>query len=146
MRGTRASGQQTPACNLADLVAQARAQAQDIASAVGLNAGVTVGLTIATSNGTALGCSLTARFALGAMFGQPGPNSITITATRTTNIHPDQVLIGLSVQSPTTAGLDDITSSLTGAGISGEAFTDVSARNIYAPTNPQAGFFTGPLL
>ena len=75
------------------------------------------------------------------MLGQPAPNSITITATRTTNIQPDQVLIGLSVQSPTTAGLDDITSALTGAGISGEAFSGVSARNIDATTNPQAVFF-----
>jgi uncharacterized protein YggE len=131
MGGTRASGQQTSACNLAGLVAQARAQAQDIASAAGLNAGVIVGLTSATSNGTLLGCSLTARFALGAMFGQPGPNSITITATRTNNIQPDQVLVGLNVTSGTTAGLDDITGVLRRAGISGEAFTGVSSDTVY---------------
>jgi hypothetical protein len=67
---------------------------------------------------------VTARFALGAMFGQPEP-VITITATRTNAIQPDQVLIGLTVQSPTTAGLDDITGALSGVGISGANFTGV---------------------
>jgi hypothetical protein len=90
MSGTRASRQLTPECNLADLVAKARAQAQDIASAAGLNAGVIVSLTSVTLNGSPLECSLTARFALGAMFGQPGPNSITIKAARTINTPPDR--------------------------------------------------------
>jgi hypothetical protein len=96
-----------------------------------------VGLTSATSNGALIGCSLTARFALGAMFGQPQPN-ITITATRTDVIQPDQVLIGLNVQSATTAGLDDITGALTGGGIAGASFTGVYTTNINVPTkNPQ---------
>jgi uncharacterized protein YggE len=125
LSGTRVSAQQAPACNLANLVSQARAQAQDIVSAAGLKAGAVVGLTSAASNGAPL-CSLTARFALGAMFGQLEPNAIIITATRTNAIQPDQVLIGLNVQSPTTAGLDDITGALTGAGISGANFMQVS--------------------
>ena len=123
LSGTRVSGQQAPNCNLADLVSQARAQAQDIAVAAGFKAGAVVGLTNATSAAVSV-CSLTARFALGAMFGQPEP-VITITATRTNAIQPDQVLIGLTVQSPTTAGLDDITGALTGAGVSGVNFTSV---------------------
>jgi uncharacterized protein YggE len=122
LSGTRVSAQQAPNCNLADLINQARGQAQDIAGTAGFKAGAVVGLTSATSNGAPLGCSLTARFALGAMFGQPEP-IITITATRTNAIQPDQVLIGLTVQSPTTAGLDDITGALTGAGVSGANFT-----------------------
>jgi uncharacterized protein YggE len=126
LSGTQISGQQTPSCNLTDLVAKARAQAQDIAGAAGFKAGATVGLSSATSNGTLLGCLLTARFALGAMFGQPEP-VITITATRTNNIQADQVLIGLSIQSTTTAGLDDITSALTAAGVAGATFTGVTS-------------------
>jgi uncharacterized protein YggE len=133
LSGTPVSGQQAPTCNLANLVSQARAQAQDIAGAAGFKAGVVVGLTSATSNGAPL-CSLTARFALGAMFGQLEPNAIIITATRTNVIQPDQVLIGLNVQSPTTAGLDDITGALTGAGIAGASFTGVYTTNIYVPT------------
>ena len=86
-----------------------------------------------------MACSLTARYALGTMFGQPGPNTITITATRTNNIQPDQVLMNLNVTSGTTAGLDDITNALTGAGISGASFTGFYSSTIYPPTkNPQA--------
>jgi hypothetical protein len=69
------------------------------------------------------------------MFGQLGPSSITITATRTNNIQPDQVLVGLNVTSGATAGLDDLTSALTGAGISGATFTGVYTANIYPSTN-----------
>ena len=123
--GTRVSGQQTSNCNLADLVSQARAQAQQTASAAGLNAGGIVGLTSATSTPAPMVCSLTARYALGTMFGQPGPNTLTITAIRTSNIQPDQVLLGLSVTSDTTAGLDDITGALTSAGITDAAFARV---------------------
>jgi len=138
LSGTGISVKQAPSCDLADLVAQARAQAQETASAAGLNAGAIVGLTTSTSTAAPLACSLTVRFALGAMFGQPGPNSITITATRTNNIQPDQVLIVLSITSGTTAGLDDITGALIGAGISGASFTGVYTTNIYVPTkNPQ---------
>ena len=129
LSGTQVSAQQTTACNLANLVSQARAQAQDIAGAAGFKAGVIVGLTSATSNAAPL-CSLTARFALGAMFGQPEP-IITIGATRTINIQPDQVRIGLTVESPTTAGLDDITAALTLAGVSGANFTGVYTTLIY---------------
>jgi len=134
LSGTRVSAQQAPACNLATLVSQARAQAQQIASAAGFSAHAIVGLTSFTPSG----CSLTVRFALGAMFGQPGPNSITITATRTNAIQPDQVLIGLSVQSGTAAGLDDVTSALTGAGIAGTSFTGVYTTTIYPSSGLQA--------
>jgi uncharacterized protein YggE len=132
LSGTRASTQQAPTCNLADLVSKARAQAQDIAGAAGFKAAAIVGLTSTTSNGAPLACSLTARFALGAMFGQPEPNTITITATRANGIQPDQVLIGLNVQSPTTAGLDDITGALAGVGIAGATFTRVYTTTIYS--------------
>jgi uncharacterized protein YggE len=134
LTGTQVSTLQAPNCNLADLVAQARAQAQDIAGAAGFKAGAIVGLTSATSNAAPPFCSLTVRFGLGIMFGQPGPNSIAITATRTNAIQPDQVLIGLNVQSPTTAGLDDITGALTAAGIPGTNFTQVYTTTIY-PTS-----------
>jgi len=140
LAGTRVSGQQASNCNLADLVGQARAQAQQTARAAALNAGAIVGLTSATSTAAPLVCSLTARYALGTMFGQLGPNSITITATRTNNIQPDQVLVGLNVTSGTTAGLDDITSALTGAGIAGTIFTRVYTTTFYpyGSQTPQA--------
>ena len=67
------------------------------------------------------------------MFGQPEP-TITITATRTNNIQPDQVVISLFVTSGTTAGLDDITGALTGAGISGANLTQVYTTTNYTVT------------
>ena len=134
LSGTRLSAQQTPNCNLADLVSQARSQAQGIAGAAGFKAGAIVGLTSPTSNAALLGCSLTVRFALGAMFGQPEP-IITITATRSNAIQPDQVLIGLTVRSPTTAGLDDITGTLTAAGISGTNLTGIATSAGNYPIN-----------
>jgi hypothetical protein len=57
---------------------------------------------------------------------------VSVSNVATTNIQPDQILIGLNVVSPTTAGLDDITGALTNAGISGETFTGVSSSNIYS--------------
>jgi len=131
LSGTRTAAQQTPACNLADLVAKARSQAQDIAGAAGFKAGAIVGLTSATSAAAPI-CSLTVRFALGMMIGQPGPNTITITAARTNTIQPDQVRIGINVGSPTTSGLDDITGALTGAGIAGAIFTGVYTTTNYS--------------
>jgi uncharacterized protein YggE len=143
LSGTRPSAQQAPGCDLAKLISQARAQAQDIASAGGFNAGAIVGLTSSTSTTPLFGCSLTVRFALGAMFGQPGPN-ITITATRTNAIQADQVRILLDVTSSATAGLDDVTSALTGAGIAGGAFAGFYATTIRpapgGPQTPQPGF------
>jgi len=133
LSGTRISAQQGPTCNLADLVAQARAQAQQIASVAGFSAHAIVGLTSFTPSV----CSLTVRFALGAMFGLPAPN-MTITATRTNAIQPDQVLIGLTVFSGTTAGLDDITGALTAAGVAGATFTQVYTTTIYPSTGLQA--------
>jgi uncharacterized protein YggE len=130
LSGTRISSQQAPNCNLADLISKVRTQAQQIASSAGLTAGAIVGLTSFTPSV----CSLTVRFALGAMFGQPGPNSITITAVRTNAIQPDQVLIGLNVQSGTTAGLDDVTGALTGAGIAGATFTGVYTTTYFIAT------------
>jgi uncharacterized protein YggE len=127
---SRVSAQQTPNCKLADLVSQARAQAQEIAGAAGLNAGAIAGVTSATSNAAPPICSLTVRFALGPMFG--AGRNITITATRSNTLQPDQVLILLSLQSGTDAALDDITTRLTAAGISGESFTGVNTSSFYS--------------
>ena len=136
LSGTRVSGQQVSTCNLANLISQARAQAQDIAGAAGFKAGAIVGLTSSTSASVPSLCSVTARFALGMMFGQPEPN-ITITSTRTNNLQPDQVLIALIVASGTTSGLDDITGALTAAGISNATFTRVYTTTVYPPGGGQ---------
>ena len=87
------------------------------------------------------------------MFGQPEP-IITITATRTNNIQPDQVVISLGVTSGTTVGRHNERPHRTGAGISGTCFTGVSTTSIFASSGnptPQAALIwsfalTAPLV
>jgi len=61
-------------------------------------------------------CSLTAKFALGT---SPPLDSdtLTIAASRTLNVQPDQVLVGVTVNTPVTASLQDVINELQGSGI-----------------------------
>ena len=133
--GTQFSAQ-SPDCNLANLVGQARTMAQQITTAAGITPGAIVGLTASTSANTPAVCSLTVRFALGMMFAQ-GPNAITITATRLNPTAPDQAMVYLTANSPSSAVLDDITSALTKAGITGTTFVGVTSAFVYATNLPQ---------
>ena len=106
----------------------AQAQAQQIASAAGSAIGRITGISGSTSNGTG-NCSATVTFGLG-YTGNPGPHAISITASRTSPALPDQVLISISVTSGIAAGLDDITSALTQAGVAGANFSNVYSLHI----------------
>jgi hypothetical protein len=116
-------------CDFAALVNDARAQAQKIASPAGASAGAIVGLSSTVSQASPI-CLLTAKFSLGSMFGQTGPNAITITTSRGTSVQGDQVLIVLNLTSPLTAGRDDVTAALQAAGVSAATFTGVSTQTI----------------
>jgi len=50
------------------------------------------------------------------LFGQLDSNSIVITASRTTNLQPDQLLLAVSVNSNLNTGLDEIVGALQGSG------------------------------
>jgi uncharacterized protein YggE len=132
--GTQIS--QSQSCDLAGLVNNGRAQAQKITAAAGLGAGAIVAISSSTSNAVPL-CSLGIKFSLAGMIGRPGPNSITITATRTANTPPDQALIAINMTSAPTANLDDITAALSAAGITGATFTGVSTTTIYVTNGNQ---------
>jgi len=112
-----------PACNTASLIPMARTQAQTIASGAGLSAGAIRAMTTQTGGSV---CSLTATFALGLLFGQD-QHTITITASRSTNLQPDQALIALTIDSPLTSSQDDINAALSKAGISGATLTGVTS-------------------
>jgi uncharacterized protein YggE len=149
--GTQIS--QSQSCDLGGLVNTGRMQAQKIAAAAGLSVGAIVAVSNFTSNAVPF-CSLSITFALGGATGRPGPNSITITATRTSNTPPDQALIAINVTSMPTASLDDITAALNGAGITGATFAGVISSTIYVTngnqTVPQSVFqwsfsWTAPL-
>jgi hypothetical protein len=51
------------------------------------------------------------------LFGQIDSNSITITASRSVYLQPDQIVFSLSVISPSNATLDDIVAALQGSGV-----------------------------
>jgi len=129
LAGTQYSGQQTANCDYGKLMNQARSQAQQTAAGAGLNIGFLTGITAGST------CAITARFAFQTMLPLTEPKLITITSSRPSTASPDQVTFNLMVQSPTTAGLDDITSALTAAGISGAALTGLSPQTVYVSQN-----------
>jgi uncharacterized protein YggE len=122
---TQVSPQPTQNCDFASLLADARTQAQKEAGPAGLSVGAIVGITGFVTESLPA-CSVGVTFALGLMLGQPGPNPIAITASRTSSPQLDQVLFGITVNSGLSAGLDDITGALQAAGISGAIFSNVS--------------------
>lgn len=127
------SGPQQPAdCSLADLIADARSQAQQLTSAAGVIAGMIQAITTSTPGS----CFLTVRFALGTQLMPLQPNSITVTASRSTPLQPDQISMVLNVTSDVNAGVDDITAALQQAGISGVVFTGVYTTSQYSGNPP----------
>ena len=138
---TESAGFSAPSqtCDLAGLFADARAQAQKLAGAAGLTPGALLALVSTTSASDPVPCTLTARFALGLMFGQAEPNTIGITAIRTVTVPPDQVAFLLGVGSGPAIPLDTVTAALSGAGISGATFAGVSGPpGVGLPLNSQA--------
>jgi hypothetical protein len=127
--GLQSSGKQTPSCDLSGLIANAQAQAQQSASAAGAAVGRITGISGSSSNGVG-NCSATVTFGLG-YSGNPGPHTISITASRTGSSLPDQILITVSVTSGITFGLDDITRVITQAGVSGASFSNINTGYTY---------------
>ena len=131
LQGTQVSAQAQSAqtCNLAELVADARAQAQKLAAPAGFTPGAI--LAVASTTGpAAAACSLTVRFLLNPMFAHTDPRTITIAALRTGTFQPDQALFSLSLTSGSNASLDDATAALAGLGITGATFISVSTSQI----------------
>ena len=122
IQGSQVSQQAIQNCDFTALMASARAEAQSIAAASGAMTGAVVGLSGAVSQGVPV-CSATVTFGL--PVSRSGPNTITISASRTSNPAPDTVLFQVSVTSVQTAGLDDINSALANAGISGAVFSGI---------------------
>ncbi len=57
------------------------------------------------------------------VFGQLDTDSLTISATRTFNLQPDQGVLGVYVDSAATAGLSDVLAALQGSGITADNLT-----------------------
>src|ERR1700733_2318406 len=59
------------------------------------------------------------------VFGQLDPHTLTISATRSVNLQPDQVVFGLSVSSSATTSLDQVVSALSNLGITSANFMSI---------------------
>ena len=117
IQGKAYDSQPAQTCDWAALLADARTQAKNTAGAAGLSAGNVLALT-----GNMLPCRLTVRFALGLMYAQTEPNSITAQVLRSGSLQLDQAVIGLDVSSALDAGVDDIVAALQSVGITGRQF------------------------
>jgi uncharacterized protein YggE len=129
LSGTQSSGMQAQACDFAGLIANAQAQAQATAAAAGSAVGRITGISSSISQGVG-NCSAAVTFGLG-YSGNPGPHTISVTASCSANSVPDQVVIGISLSSSLTAGLDDVAGALSQAGITGATFSGVYSGYTY---------------
>ncbi len=128
------------ACGLADLVAAARSKAQQVAAGANRKPGAISSLSYSVS--TMIGPSATMPYvvpscSLTATFGNPpqSANTLTISATRTVNVPPDQATISATVLAPAGGSLDDALAALGGSG-----FTAANLQYFYAnsQSSPQA--------
>jgi hypothetical protein len=95
-------------------------------------------------------CLLILSFGMSALhlFGQLDSNTVTVTASQSMNVQPDQVLFAVYVTTPLTASLDDVLAALKGAGITSANFSGVNSAgsgqtvvvtgNLPAPTEQWA--------
>ena len=128
LQGTQVSQQLQGTCDFVGLMNSARAEAQNIAAATGFTSGAVVGISGSIAQSTPV-CSMTVTFGL--PVSRSGPNTITISASRTASPPLDQVSIEVNVISGLTSGLSDINTALASAGITGANFTGVSTESIY---------------
>jgi hypothetical protein len=74
-------------------------------------------------------CLLISTFSISAslLFGQLDSNTVTVTASQSMNVQPDQALFAVYVTTPLTASLDDVLAAVKGAGITSANFSGVGA-------------------
>jgi uncharacterized protein YggE len=74
-------------------------------------------------------------------FGQAEPNTVTVTASQTVNLQPDQVLFGVYVTASINESLDDVLAAVKGVGITIANLSNVSNGSSFPvgilPGNPQ---------
>jgi uncharacterized protein YggE len=64
-------------------------------------------------------------------FGQTNSNSVTVTASRSMNIQPDQVVISVQVTTPVGGTLDQAVNALQGSGITAANFSGLGSQATY---------------
>jgi uncharacterized protein YggE len=71
------------------------------------------------------------------VLGQATQKSVTITASRSINLQPDQVVFDVTVESSFSAGLDDIVAALRGSGITAANLSSVYTQTYTSGNQPQ---------
>ena len=69
-------------------------------------------------------------------FGQLGANSITVSASNSASLQPDDATFSVSVQSGLTTGFDDVVMALQGSGITAANLSSVNTEQQYANGSP----------
>lgn len=70
-------------------------------------------------------------------FAQLDSNSITVSASNSVTLQPDQAVFSISVTTPLTTGLDDVLAALAGSGITVSTFSGVTTQTSYSSTGLQ---------
>jgi len=78
----------------------------------------------------------------GCLFGQsaPAPNTVTVTASRTANLQPDQVVFRVAVDGPLDSTRDDALNALQGSGITAANFANVGEVQQYLQSGKTQNF------
>ncbi len=141
MNGPQVSNQAAvQSCSLSDLFAAVQTKAKQMAGAANRSIGSLSALSssVSTQIGPAAGqpyivpsCTLTATF------GTAPANAagITVYATRTVNVPPDQAVVGAAVVAPADASIDDALAALPGTGFAASNLYNIySSPQIYGAT------------
>jgi uncharacterized protein YggE len=75
-------------------------------------------------------------FSSSLVFGQLDSNSITVNASRSTNLQPDQAVFAVTVQSGLSTSLDDVIAALQGSGITTSNFSSVRSLDSFTIIPP----------
>jgi hypothetical protein len=68
----------------------------------------------------------------GLAYGQTAPNSITVTASRSSSVQPDQMTFSINVMSPLSATQSDVLSAVQSVGLTAANFSSVSTVQQYS--------------
>jgi hypothetical protein len=82
-------------------------------------------------------------------FAQLDSNTVTVTASSSATLSPDQIVFSIEVNAPLNSTLDDVTSALAGSGITIANFTNVyfnvTTGTVSVPLNTLTWYFTVPV-
>ena len=76
------------------------------------------------------------------LLGQLDSNSVTVTASNSATLQPDQAVFSIVVTSGLNASLDDVVAALQGSGITSANFAGIGGLPVLGQQQPQASRWT----